>query len=250
MRDFFNDANCFHSMFKMDELRHIVPCKNNIYNFYSKYIDYFKISIEFIYFLRGGVMLIIVDAYNYMKVISGMKHISEQEEQRYMRQFQKYMKIRGNQLMIVFDGGPSLHVTDETIGGVHVVYSGEMHSADDVIIEYVHDHVGEDILVVTSDREIRNAAKKCNIVSISSPDFYKIFKDVLDQRERYEHNVVRDVVKTAESEDSDLDQLMELGSRNIGAHVKFEEQGVPRVVRNSKKSSKFDKWTMRKINKI
>ena len=114
-------------------------------------------------------MLIIIDAYNYMKVTSGDKHISDHAEKEFLSKFQKYVRNRGNRLMVVFDAGPSLYKGHDQIGGVRIVYSGQMHSADDVIIEYLQAHVGEDILVVSSDREIRDAAKDCNIVSISSP---------------------------------------------------------------------------------
>jgi len=185
-----------------------------------------------------------------MKQTSGEKHISQRLEQKYMRMFQKYVRERGNQLMVVFDAGPALYQSEELVGGVDIVYSGQMHSADDVIIEYLRDHPGQDILLVTSDREIRDVAKACDIVSLASPEFHKIFTDVLHQYEEYEEMVVRDVVKTAESENSDLDRLMELGSRNIAAHQKNEVSFAPRYVRNNKKKSRADKQAMKKINKI
>ena len=79
-------------------------------------------------------MLIIIDAYNYMKVTSGDKHISPEAEREHLRLFQQYLGIRGNQLMLVFDRGPALHQGSEMAGGVKIVYSGQMRSADDVII--------------------------------------------------------------------------------------------------------------------
>lgn len=195
-------------------------------------------------------MLIIIDAYNYMKITSGDKRISERAEREFLDQFQKYIRNRGNRLMVVFDAGPSLYKGHDQIGGVHIVYSGQMHSADDVIIEYVQAHAGEDILVVSSDREIRDAAKSCDIVSISSSDFHKIFTRVLEQYEDRELKISRDAVKTTEESDSDLDRLMELGSRNISSYDKNEVPFIPRYVKNNKKASKVDKWAMRKINKI
>jgi len=195
-------------------------------------------------------MLIIIDAYNYMKVTSGDKHISERAEREFMRLFKKYLRFRGNQLMVVFDAGPTLFESDTTDGAVHVVYSGQMQTADDSIIKYIRSHMGQDILLVTSDRELRDIAKRCNVVSISSPDFHKIFMEVLDQYDENEARVARDAIKTTDGSNSDLDQLMELGSRNIVSQKKNEVPSAPRYVRNSKKVSKNDKWVMRKINKI
>lgn len=195
-------------------------------------------------------MLIIVDAYNYMKGISGDTHISEHAEQQFMKLFKKYLKIRGNHLMIVFDAGPTLYESDIMDGAIHVVYSGQMQTADDFIISYVRKHVGQDILLVTSDREIRNIAKQCNIVSISSPDFHTIFMDVINCYDEKEKRIARDAIKTGDSINSDLDMLMELGSRNIMSHEKDEVLPVPRHVKNNKKVSRSDKWAMRKINKI
>ena len=195
-------------------------------------------------------MLIIIDAYNYMKVISGDKHISQQAEREHLNVFQQYVRQRGNRLMLVFDAGPALHKGDEMIGGVHVVYSGHLKSADDVIIEFIQDRAGADILVVTSDREIRTVAKQCNIVSISSVDFHKIFTEVMKFYEGHEKKVVKSAIKTTEESNSDLDLLMELGSRSIVSSVKKELVLVPRHVKNDKKVSKADKWAMRKINKI
>ena len=161
-------------------------------------------------------MLIIIDAYNYMKVTSGDKHISPRDEQRFMKLFQKYLKFRNNQLMVVFDAGPTLYESDLMDGAVHVFYSGQMQTADDLIIKYVKSHEGQDVLVVTSDRELREVAKQCNIVSISSPDFHRIFMDVLDQHDEYEEQIIKNVFKTSDSNNMYLDDLMELGSRNVG----------------------------------
>jgi predicted RNA-binding protein with PIN domain len=195
-------------------------------------------------------MLIIIDAYNYMKMVSGETHISQKLEKEFMNQFEKYVQARGNRLMVVFDAGPGLYKEHQQIGAIQIIYSGQMQSADDVIIEYLQAHVGEDILVVSSDREIREAAKNCNIVSVNSPDFHIIFKTVLELHKKHDYQITKQAVKTNNECNDTIDQLMEAGSRNIVSNFKKELPFFSRHVKNNKKTSKNDAWTMKKINKI
>ena len=70
-----------------------------------------------------------------------------------------------NEIQLVFDAGPHAHRTKISYGKVLVMYAGQGHSADDLIKELLLQQRGQDILLVTSDREIRDFAKQYDIIS-------------------------------------------------------------------------------------
>ena len=127
-------------------------------------------------------MTIIVDAYNFIKHISGATFISERNRLFWMDRFSDYVLLRNNEVILVFDAGPGLYKTAENYKNISIIYSGQRDSADDVIKTWLSSRHGKDILLVTSDREIRDFANSCNIVSISSEDFNRIFSDSLKMK--------------------------------------------------------------------
>lgn len=197
-------------------------------------------------------MIIIIDAYNYIKSVSDQKFIHEQAIQAWIVKFQNYVALRGNKIVLVFDAGPSFYQTTESHGAVQVLYAGHRQSADDVINVWLQQHVGHDVLLVTSDRQIRNFADTLQIVSINSHDFDKIFNEVMQQEEKFEHTMNTLIYKTKHDNqhDRNLDQLMEQGSRNLVDAAIKNEYDISVRVKDGTKTSKNDKQTLKKINKI
>lgn len=198
-------------------------------------------------------MIILIDAYNFIKSISAHKFVDDRVIQLWIVTFQSYMKLRGNKIILVFDAGPFFYQTREVCGGVEVVYAGHEKTADDVLKIWIDCNVGQDVLLVTSDRQIRNHASNLDVVSISSQDFYKVFKSVMSREEIVEQKVSKTLHKMKKDDgvvDFDLDQLMEQNSRNLVAEQFKNEYSEQVRIRENSKMSKADRQIMKKIDKI
>ncbi len=201
-------------------------------------------------------MIIIIDAYNYLKNVLRVSFVSSHEIQSCMQRYKKYTALRNNQIIFVFDAGPYDQVTIENSGkDVEVYYSGSWKSADDVIKDLIVEKKQEDILLVTSDREICAFADVHNIVSIGVLDFHELFQVVMQTTQKQEKRMANTVTKITSQENEYLDQLMEMGSRNLvrkddGLYQTIEKALTLEMMTNNKKTSKFDKKLLKKIHKI
>lgn len=197
-------------------------------------------------------MIIVIDGYNFLKSVTGSKFISDHVMHDWIVTFQEYIHLRGNELVLVFDAGPSLYPTVEHHGAVEVVYAGQHQTADDFLKKWLVKKQGCDVLLVTSDRDIRNWADTLRVTSISSQDFSRVLASVMQHEQRQLVVLQQTMYKTKEHNASDaaLDDLMELGSRGlVSGNFKVEYEGLVRV-RDGKKASKADKSVMKKIDKI
>ncbi len=198
-------------------------------------------------------MVILIDAYNFLKSISAHKFVDDRVVQSWIVEFQNYMKLRGNKIILIFDAGPYFYQTRSVVGGVEIIYAGDEKTADDAIKTWVERHAGQNILLVTSDRQIRDHAMHFEVVSISSQDFYKVFKSVMHQEKVVEQKFVNTLHKIKKDESSataELDQLMEQASRNLVAEQFKNEYATPVRIRENSKMNKADRQIMKKIDKI
>ena len=201
-------------------------------------------------------MIIIIDAYNYLKNVLRVSFVPPHEIKSCLQLYKKYTTLRSNQIIFVFDAGPYDQVTIENNGrDVEIYYSGSWKSADDVIKDLVIKMKQDDILVVTSDREICAFADVHNIVSIGVIDFHEILQVVMKTTQKKENVVVNTITKITSQENEYLDQLMERGSRNLvrkddGFHATIEKALTIEMMTKNKKTSKFDKKLLKKIHKI
>lgn len=195
-------------------------------------------------------MIILIDGYNFLKSITGTKFITDHQLHSWLMLFDQYMHKKPNKILIVFDAGPSFFASCEQEGSVEVCYAGQHQTADDWIKSWLEKNNQKDILLVSSDREIRNKAQELGVTSISSQDFYKVFKEALKKQEHVEKFSDFAVYKTKENEDSDeyLDGLMLAAAKDI----KFINHKHPEVgiVGQGKKISKKDKFLLKKIDKV
>ena len=121
-------------------------------------------------------MHIIVDGYNLIRqsdTLRGCERISlEAGRQALLRSLAGYRQLRGHRITVVFDGwmgGSPLEERDRA-GGLDIVYSRLGERADEVIKRLLQTG-SEEIMVVTSDREIANFAARRGKTSIASSAF-------------------------------------------------------------------------------
>ena len=193
---------------------------------------------------------IVIDAYNFIKQISSKQFVSDQEIRDWVDKFKEYVRLKNNEILLVFDAGPSIGRSQESHGNVKIIYSGQKQSADDVIKEWLDCNKECDVLLVTSDRDIRYFAEQLNIISVGSLDFYKIFNSVFQREVKYEQKIVHTLHKITDVQSQELDLLMEKSSRCLNSDIIHRDEIVPIRIRNGKKVAKQDKKILKKLEKI
>lgn len=194
-------------------------------------------------------MIILIDAYNLLKQILHTQFVHETQRVKFIKELQDYALKRSNDVVLIFDGGYDLYEYEDHARHIEIIYSGQAQTADDVIKKYLKERQGQNILLVSSDRELRDCAKKCSIESIQSLEFYEIMQEVMQYQKKCEEKIEKTLYKTTKNENLELDLLMEEGSRKL-VNKNVEHDYVPTRIRNSSKSSKKDKKLLRKILKI
>ncbi len=199
-------------------------------------------------------MILIIDAYNYIKQVVQVSFVQERTIQEIIKQFIEYVHLRGNEVVLVFDAGPYHQITHEQVHGLlSVWYSGHYFSADDVIKKILEEKRGLDILVVSSDREICAHAQMHNVVSIGSLEFDRIFKQILKAQKQVDKKIKGTLIKTSDNLDASLDDLMEMASRSLVSKDKQFEVHTYNILQSLYSAhtlSKIDKRLLKKISKI
>jgi predicted RNA-binding protein with PIN domain len=128
-------------------------------------------------------MHIIVDGYNLIRqsdTLRGCERISlEAGRQALLRSLDGYRKLRGHRITVVFDGwvGGSPREERDRAGGLDIIYSRLGEKADEVIKRLLQ-RGSEEIMVVTSDREIASFAARRGKSSIASAAFASLLDGV------------------------------------------------------------------------
>ncbi|MCK5633339.1 NYN domain-containing protein [bacterium] len=191
-------------------------------------------------------MILLIDAYNVLKQAMTSVFVSEHDRKIFIEQLGQYAKQRQHKIVLVFDGGPYDRATKEKSSGVYVIYSGSTESADDYIKRYVEDHSELDLLLISSDRELRSVAKSFEIESMQAHKFYKIFQDALRNSQTQDVRKSK-TIKISKEENLELDELMKKGSSIIQSKVEdfvYEERS------RKSKGHRLSKKERKKIKKI
>ncbi|MDD5099873.1 MAG: NYN domain-containing protein [Syntrophales bacterium] len=121
-------------------------------------------------------MHIIVDGYNLIRQSDTFRQAErkslEEGRNALIRNLIDYRKFRGHRITVVFDGwvGGSPKEERDIAGGVEIIYSRLGEKADEVIKRLL-EKAGEEILVVTSDREIAVFAARRGKTAVASAEF-------------------------------------------------------------------------------
>lgn len=194
-------------------------------------------------------MYIIIDGYNVLKQICKTKFVREQEQKKFLHSMQQYMNCRPNQVIVVFDAGPSLYESTELFGDVVIKYAGQYQSADDYIVSYVAKHKEKDLLVVSDDNELSRRIFVYNIEVIGVQDFYKLTRDIIHAYEERAAQLSTSIHKTTQESNPEVDAIMRKALQDMQPELK---EVVAKDLRHraSQKISKKDRKLLTKRLKI
>jgi predicted RNA-binding protein with PIN domain len=124
-------------------------------------------------------MDIIVDGYNLIGSEQGLHGVLEPKRNWLVQRLSLYQKLKQFKVTVIFDGwrtGRNEQV-GQKLDGVTVIYSRLDEKADAVIIRLAREK-GNGSVVVSSDREIRNAVERFGAVAIAASDFSQILRRI------------------------------------------------------------------------
>ena len=133
----------------------------------------------------------IIDGYN---VLHASRWLSSSwkgvDRRRFCMLLAQLAKHRGDNITVVFDALPSDPGSAFPASAtLEVIYSGHNRTADDVIIQMVNSSSGpRDLTVVSSDRQIRSAAKRRGCKLVRAGEFIKSAAEQLAQAKHLAQN--------------------------------------------------------------
>jgi predicted RNA-binding protein with PIN domain len=124
-------------------------------------------------------MDLIIDGYNLLALDRRLDRGLEQSRNSLITRLVRYRQAKPLNLTVVFDGwrGGLANQASLTQNGINIVYSRLGEKADAVVIRLAREkHSGA--VVVSSDREIRNAVERFGAVAIHAQDFNEILQQL------------------------------------------------------------------------
>lgn len=168
-------------------------------------------------------MILIIDGYNVLKQVQGHKSTSHHELKVFVDELAGYFKRRGLEATVVFDGGPTPYpdATHKPFG--HVVYSGYKECADTLIKRFLDDYKGREVVLISSDRALRDYAHERGFESLGGQEFYH---DYVRKIHRNPPVVDQGIHKLATDTDPELDALMMEAARMTSQKDGQADMGV------------------------
>lgn len=166
-------------------------------------------------------MIIIVDGYNVLKNIDRDATIDKHKRALFVQHLYKYARLKGHNIILVFDASPSLYSSKEQHNCITVIYSGTKQTADEYIMDYINSQSSDIILVVSSDRKIAGYAAQKNIVTLEALLFYSLMQSAIDKGKP--QRITQRIRKLTTEENPELDALMEEAIQNSASKHKDKE---------------------------
>ena len=136
---------------------------------------------------RVETMPVVIDGYNLLHAARGMEGGSQLGRRQLCEMVAAWSRNTGEPVVLVFDGAaPSDALASQLHAeGVDVVYSGVGRSADEVINEQVRaSSAPRRLMVVSTDRDIRQAARRRRCRYATSSEFLELMVRVLSRPPR------------------------------------------------------------------
>jgi predicted RNA-binding protein with PIN domain len=162
-------------------------------------------------------MDIIIDGYNLIGSERGLTGGLEHQRNWLLQRLSLYQELRGNSVVLVFDGWKSglLDEVSENKQGVRIVFSRRGEKADSVVVRLARAK-GSGCVVVTSDREVRRAVEKFGAAAVYADEFSRILRnlefaaDAGSQEEKRRPNKKGNPKRLAKTERQRLGRLKKL----------------------------------------
>ncbi len=121
-------------------------------------------------------MHVVIDGYNLIRrsaTLRAEEELSlEHGREALVEKLRQYKRIKRHRITIVFDGADKATLAEEKTQqkGIKIIYSRQGRTADSIIRRICRDQ-GENVLVVTGDRELARYAESCGSVVMASEEF-------------------------------------------------------------------------------
>jgi uncharacterized protein len=131
-------------------------------------------------------MHILIDGYNLIRQSDTLRRLErvslEAGRQALISFLAGYRRRKGHSITVVFDGWESGSAQEERDykAGIDIIYSRRGEKADEVI-KRITAHTDEEVIVVSSDREIFSFAQRRGKTALSSPEFEAIINKASDE---------------------------------------------------------------------
>jgi len=151
-------------------------------------------------------MHIIIDGYNLIRQSDRLRKAErfnlEEGRHSLIRFLIPYRERKGHRLTVIFDGwdGGSFQEERDREGGIDIIYSRKGEKADD-LIKRMAERSGDELVVVTSDRDIGHFVERCGGTVVASQTFEGIVGGDHPPSEPFTYGQV-----VADKEDDDLVQ--------------------------------------------
>ena len=124
-------------------------------------------------------MEIIIDGYNVIGSDTGLTGNLEHKRNSLVQQLASYHKNKGYGVTVVFDGwrSGSIDEVEQKREGICIVYSRLGEKADSVIVRRARKQ-STGCVVVTSDREVRNAVERFGAVALYAGEFRDMLRNL------------------------------------------------------------------------
>lgn len=158
-----------------------------------------------------SAMILLIDGYNILKQMIGRAEVSETEKRAFIAQLRYYSQKKQHTIVLIFDGGSMGFPVQEIQQGVTLIQSGFKQSADDIIKIYLKKNSGKSgLLLVSSDRELRDAAKALRIESMPALEFFTLLQESTAKKpyQSSTHKQDTTLYKISEQSNPELDKLM------------------------------------------
>jgi uncharacterized protein len=122
-------------------------------------------------------MELIIDGYNLIGSDAGLTGNLEHKRNWLVQQLADYHRIKGHAVTVVFDGwrSGSSNEVEQKRDGISVVFSRLGELADSVIVRRARKQ-SAGCVVVTSDREVRNAVERFGAVALYATEFREMLR--------------------------------------------------------------------------
>ena len=142
-------------------------------------------------------MHILIDGYNLIRQSVSLRRFERQSleagRKALIASLSSYKEIRGHKITVIFDGWESGSAQEERDfqAGINIMYSSRGEKADEVIKRLTAES-DEEIVVVSSDREILSFAIRRGKTTISSPEFETIMTKAISGPQTFEFEEAKD----------------------------------------------------------